>query len=130
MTDICPLKLIGAMGALCGALALRMSFYRLAGSPGEGEEDSCLTKCYWCQQLTTEWFAIGTPLMLAVYLKKPKGTLAKVAGISNLVFTATRFTFAGARLFLPKEHQIKVGFPSMLGTYAATFAFAGILLNP
>jgi hypothetical protein len=46
---------VGALSMLGGALAFRMSLYRLAGSPGDGNPSSPLSKMSELQLLTSEW---------------------------------------------------------------------------
>ena len=130
MSDYFYIKCVGAIGALCGAMAWKMTLFRLAGSPGEGEEKSPLTKWYWAQQLTCEWASIGTPLLLALQMRNlsEDTTKGKVAKIAATVFTVTRFTFAIARTVAPDSLIFPLSAGSMVPTYAATFTMAGVLV--
>ena len=121
---------IGALGALAVALALRMSFFRLAGSPGEGKINSPLERMYEAQQLTAEWAPLGCVLILANMLKGSK-ELELYVNYCALIFTVCRYVFV-ARYFLPfnKGLYMMCGMPTMIGCYTATAGLAAMLLCP
>ena len=123
MSDV-YFKYIGALTLLGGFQAFRMSMFRLAGSPGEQDPTSPLSKTHEKQQLTAEWNPVGIALLLALILRKDTTPLSK--GLA-LAFTAGRFGFAST-IYLPKAVQFPVAFASMISTYVATFGIAGKLL--
>ena len=128
MSDI-YFKCIGSLTILGGALAYRMSDYRVAGSPGEDVEDSPLNRTYEAQMLTAEWNPVGTGLMLALYLKHPQlNEITRLVGTTAAIaFTVSRFLFV-ARYWMDKKYSITVGMPTMITTYLATFTMAGLLM--
>ena len=69
MSD-CYLTCMGSLGALCGLLGMKMTSFRVAGNPGENDEQSPMTRWYWTQQLTVEWTAVGAPMMLWLLLRR------------------------------------------------------------
>ena len=123
MTDV-YFKCIGALAVLGGLQAFRMSMFRLAGSPGEQDPTSPLSKTHEKQQLTAEWNPVGFALLLALILRKDTTPLSKGLAVA---FTASRFGFAST-IYLPKAVQFPVAFTSMIATYAATFGIGGALL--
>ncbi len=120
------LKCVGALGLLYGGLALRMSFYRMAGSPGEGKPDSPLTNMSELQLLTAEWVGAVAPLIIAAGLKDD-GPLTPYVGTAAIVFTVSRYTFV-SKLLAPKALKYPIGFTSMNASYLSTFLLAASLL--
>jgi hypothetical protein len=116
---------LGALGALSGAMALRMSFYRVAGSPGEDKPNSPLNQMHERQQLHAEWAPLGAFLGLALFVK---GTANKthVAYLMAL-FTATRYVFA-ATAFLRRSKRMPVTMPAMIICYLTVFTQSALLI--
>jgi hypothetical protein len=129
---ICPylcmssiyLQCIGALSLLSGALALKMSMFRLAGSPGEADPESPLNRWWLSQSLAAEWNPLAIGLLLALHVRDD-GSMVGYMGA--LVLTAARFVFA-MRSLLPKRHWMTVGVPSMTVSYAAVFILGAKLL--
>lgn len=118
------LQCVGALSLLSGGLALRMSFFRLAGSPGESDPNSPLNKWYETQCLAAEWNPLAVGLLLACFAKKDESVLSAWMAVA---LTASRFTFA-IRSFAPKKLQFPIGFVSMNVSYAAVFVLGASLL--
>ena len=116
---------IGALSLLGGALALRMSLFRMAGSPGENDARSPLNRTSEMQLLTAEWNPVGITLMLALILRRDTSYLATLFAA---LFTAGRFLFT-LRLYAPEFAAYPVGFIGMNLTYATTFGLACRLLQ-
>ena len=114
---------LGLLGGLCTALALRMSFYRLAGSPGEAKPNSPLNVLSEVQLLTAEWAPLGAFLALAA---KQKGAPALPVDILTATFVASRVTFVASR-FVGDSFKMAVGFPSMVVTYGAVAGLSMIV---
>ena len=117
----CALMSVGSLGVLCGLMALRMSFFRLAGSPGEGNPRSAMTRWSEYQLLNAEWAPVGAFLVLA---NLQKGTVpAELVQILAATFAATRWLFAIDGIFLGH----KLGVPVMTTCYVATLALSATL---
>ena len=112
---------IGSLGVLCGLLATRMSFFRLAGSPGEGNPKSALTRWSELQLLTAEWAPVGAFLVLA---NLQKGTDLKTVQVLAAAFAASRWVFALNWLSL---RSMAVSVPTMVTCYLVTFALSATL---
>uniref|UniRef100_A0A7S1QVY1 Uncharacterized protein n=1 Tax=Neobodo designis TaxID=312471 RepID=A0A7S1QVY1_NEODS len=119
----CVYACVGSLFVLYVLMALRMSFYRLAGSPGEDKPNSPLNRFYEIQMLTAEWVPIGAILSLALLYK---GTLPGYY-IECLVgaFTIARVAFVVVKLYV----RIHVaGVISMVTCYVATLLMALALI--
>jgi hypothetical protein len=122
---------IGALGLLAVSLALRMSMYRLAGSPGENVVNSPLNRAYEAQQLTAEWTPLGICLILANLLKVTPETQGFL-NIAAVTFCVCRYIFT-ARYFLPTgvANSIRqVSILAMTTCYFAAFALVALLFCP
>ena len=122
---------IGVLGIQAGLQALRMSFFRLAGSPGESDPNSDLNRHYLAQQLTAEWNPLGMVLILAGRMIGNRGKKecclqhCVFTGAANL-FVISRLGFTAGCLYFPQHHK-KFGMPTMIGTYLSVFTMGGIL---
>ncbi len=118
---------LGALGLLSVSMALRMSFYRLAGSPGDGEPNSPLTIFYEYQMLNAEWAPIGGFLALANLLRDKN---PEVTQLLTFGFFLTRFFFAfnavSGRKRSALRHMFNVA--NMTTCYLITFAMSASLL--
>ena len=116
----CVFACIGSLFTMYVLMALRMSFYRLAGSPGENKPNSPLNKFYEVQMLTAEWIPVGSILGLALLYK------ATLPGfyIECLVggFTIARFVFTIVKLEYVPVHFL--GVVSMTSCYICTLLMA------
>jgi len=113
----------GALAILAGGLGVKMSQFRVAGSPGENDPNSALNKWYLHNQLVAEWNATLIPLFLA----------ANVAGVNDRAATAVivvatlgRYGFL-LKLIAPRNKQVLIGAPCHLPTYVAC-VYLGIRL--
>lgn len=119
----CAYTSIAACGILYVLLALRMSFFRLAGSPGENKINSPLNRWYEVQMLTAEWTPIGIGLGLALL---HKGT-APVEWVEWLLgaFCTARYIFALSRIWFTFFPGSVV---SMVTCYVSTAAMCALLI--
>lgn len=115
---------LGGLGGLCGLMALRMSMFRLAGSPGESDSKSPMNRFSEIQLLNAEWAPVGGFLILANILAK--GQPSRV-NLLALAFVLSRLGFA-SKSFMPSNLRFPVGFASMLVTYLSTLGLSGLLL--
>lgn len=125
---------LGVLGTLCTAMALRMSMYRLDGSPGDGVPFSPLTCFYDHQILTSEWAGIGGPLIVGLMLKSsvPRewtNALAAIFVLSRVVF-ASRVCLSPPKGKGNHKPYFYMGFPSMIVTYLSCFAMGALLIKP
>ena len=118
--NICVYACIGVLTALYGLLALRMSFYRMAGSPGEDKPNSPLNRMYELQMLTAEWVPIGCVLGLALVQKNTMSPYYRDCLVG--AFTVARLAFAGNSI---ARGPHLVGMVSMITCYSATLLMAG-----
>jgi hypothetical protein len=127
MADLIPNAYLslGILGALCGALALRMSMYRLAGSPGEDKPNSPLNRFSELQLLNAEWAPVGAFLTLAAI---QRGVPAASVNLLTALFVGSRLSFVASR-FMGKL-QFPVGATSMTVTYVATFGLSYLVAFP
>ena len=126
------LQCIGILALQSCFQALRMSFFRLAGSPGENDPKSDLNRHHLAQQLTAEWNPLGMVLILAnrFLVKDADGdSWGCVFAIAANLFVLSRVTFTLRVLFYEKLSflpNIALMMP-MIFCYAAT-AIMGALL--
>ena len=118
--NTCVYACIGVLTALYGLLALRMSFYRMAGSPGEDKPNSPLNRMYELQMLTAEWVPIGCVLALGLVQKNTMSPYYRDCLFG--AFTVSRLAFAGNRI-VSGPHL--VGMVSMITCYTVTLLMAG-----
>lgn len=118
------LQCVGALSLLSGGLALKMSMFRLAGSPGENDPASPLNNWWLAQSLAAEWNPVAIGLLLALHLRNDSSPVAY--GFA-LALTIARFVFA-ARVVAPKSLWYSIGMPSMVTSYVAVFILGGKLL--
>lgn len=118
------LQSAGTLSLFGGLLALKMSFFRLAGSPGEQDPESPLNKWWLSQTLAAEWNPLCIGLFLAMHVK---GDDSDVAKYSAILLTFARLVF-GVRHLFPKSLYFPIGFPSMVTSYAAVFVLSSKLL--
>jgi hypothetical protein len=118
------LQCVGALSLMSGALALRMSMFRLAGSPGEDKPNSPLNNWWLNQTLAAEWNPLVIGLLLALHVRGDNSTASVATAIT---LTAARFLFA-SKAFAPKALAFPLGFGSMVTSYFAVFFLGGKLL--
>jgi hypothetical protein len=125
------LQAVGANVFLFGAMAFRMSLYRIAAAKKSGNTDALDQNgeiFYWEQQLCSEYAPVGSALALAFYLKfgneQGKTTASKVAAALTLLWTTTRYIFHARVSVLPKALIV----PTMVTNYLALFASVGVLI--
>ncbi len=132
MTVLVPpsaLVSVGALGFLSVGMALRMSLYRLAGSPGDGEPNSPLTIFSQYQLLNAEWAPVGAFLAIANVVK---GSNKEWTNGLTFAFVAARCLFALLSIMPPlkskKSLQFCMAFPAMCTTYFSAFGLASLLV--
>jgi hypothetical protein len=118
------LQCVGALSLMSGALALRMSMFRLAGSPGEDKPNSPLNNWWLNQTLAAEWNPLVIGLLLALHVRGDNSTASVATAIT---LTAARFLFA-SKAFAPKVLAFPLAFGSMVTSYSAVFFLGGKLL--
>jgi hypothetical protein len=116
---------LGFLGAYSGALALRMSLYRLAGSPGEGNPNSPLERFSVQQLLNAEWAPVGAFLSLAL-VQQGSASRSSV-DLLTAAFVASRVLFLAAH-YVPKALEEPLDIVAMSTTYLTTFAMSGMLM--
>lgn len=105
---------IGSLAGLSLTLALRMSFFRLAGSPGESDPNSNLNDWYLHQQLASEWNPLLMILFLALQVQKVDSPIATTAAV---IVTASRFAFFLKRFVPVQSLKFPLSFVAMNATY-------------
>ena len=117
---------VGALAILGNGHGLRMSFFRVAGSPGEADPNSSLNKFYLAQQLTAEWNGTLLPLFLALQAAK----ITDTAAVGTVVaITASRIAFGVKTTgVFPKAVVKPIGYVTMITTYLGTFYLGGRLI--
>jgi len=115
---------LGALGALCGLMALRMSMFRLGGSKGENDPKSEMNRFSEAQLLTSEWAPTGGFLILANILAKSQPTRVNALA---LAFVVARVFFC-AKLLVPSNLRFPVSFSAMVATYLSVLALSALLL--
>ena len=126
MSSTAILGCVGALAVLGNGLGLRMSFFRVAGSPGEADPNSPLQKMYLAQQLTAEWNGTLLPLFLALNAAK----ITDSAAVGTVVaITASRIAF-GVKVtgVTPSSLSKPIGYVTMITTYLGTFYLGGRLI--
>ncbi|CUG05837.1 membrane-associated protein, putative [Bodo saltans] len=118
------LQCVGALSLLSGALAFRMSLFRLAGSPGEDKPNSPINNWGLTQCLAAEWNPLVIGLLLALHLRGDNSTVSVATAVA---LTASRIVFAG-RTVAPKALAYPVSFGSMVTSYLGVFLLSGKLL--
>lgn len=124
MADITYLQCAGALALVSGALGLKMSMFRLAGSPGEKDPESALNKWWLSQSLAAEWNPVVWALLFGLQFLGDFSVPSKTLAVS---LTASRIAFATRPLWSSKGGYF-VGFSSMIVTYLTTFLLASRLL--
>jgi hypothetical protein len=122
----CVYACIAVLAGLYGLLALRMSMFRLAGSPGEAKPNSPLNRFSEVQLLTAEWIPVGAVLALALVQKGALPAFYRDCLFGT--FTVARVTFAAAKLGFIPGLGFPLGVASMVSCYLATFGMAGALV--
>ncbi len=117
--DACVFASIGALFVLYVLMAMRMSFYRLAGSPGEGKPGSPLERFHEVQMLAAEWTPIGAGLALGLVVKGTVPSFYRSCLVG--AFVASRFLFTVSKL---NRLPMIVNVVSMVTCYTAALAMA------
>lgn len=123
---------VGANALLFGGMAFRMSLYRIASMKANKGNPDCIGEdgenFYVEQQLCSEYAPVGSALALALYVKygsnQGNSTASKVAVVSTLLWTVTRYIFHMRACCLPK----KLVPPFMITNYLTLFVSCGLLI--
>jgi hypothetical protein len=119
----CVYACIGVLMLQHGLMALRMSMYRLAGSPGEGKPNSPLNRFSEQQLLHAEWAPVGAILGLALMHKGHLPPFYRDCLVGS--FTLSRVCFSATPL-LGLPHIVDI--VSMTACYLSTIAMAALLI--
>ena len=127
------LPCVGTLTILNGAMAFRMSLFRLHEVPAadEGNEHSFFSRFSETQLLTSEWFAVGAGLIVAHAIRANNLTrwshTETAALYLSWAFVVGRIGFA-ARSFFPRKSWIVIDSPVMTMSYFSTFILGAMLL--
>jgi hypothetical protein len=101
----CVYACVGVLLLQYGLMALRMSMYRLAGSPGEGKPNSPLNRFSELQLLHAEWAPVGAILGLALLHQGKLPPFYRDCLIGSFALSRVAFTTAGDVLQHDDHHE-------------------------